>query len=97
VAALLRALLRNALDYLPRKADDDCLMELRWMYDRHNIEDARRDLAGLAAEMGFAISAAVRLGGSHHRADAQVLPAARPVLRIGLASYPMVTCVSRVG
>lgn len=37
--------LRNALDYLPRKADDDCLTELRWMYDRHNIEEARRDLA----------------------------------------------------
>src|SRR5438128_1810187 len=26
--------LRNALDHLPRKADDDCLMELRWMYER---------------------------------------------------------------
>ena len=26
--------LRNALDYLPRKADDDCLQELRWLYDR---------------------------------------------------------------
>lgn len=26
--------LRNALDYLPRKADDDCLQELRWMYER---------------------------------------------------------------
>jgi Amt family ammonium transporter len=26
--------LRNALDYLPRKADDDCLQELRWIYDR---------------------------------------------------------------
>jgi len=24
---------RNALDYLPRKADDDCLQELRWIYD----------------------------------------------------------------
>jgi putative transposase len=23
--------LRNALDYLPRKADDDCLQELRWI------------------------------------------------------------------
>lgn len=23
--------LRNALDYLPRKADDDCLQELRWL------------------------------------------------------------------
>jgi transposase-like protein len=37
--------LRNALDYLPRKADDDCLQELRWMYDRRDVEEARRDLA----------------------------------------------------
>ena len=37
--------LRNALDYLPRKADDDCLIELRWMYQRRNGEEARRDLA----------------------------------------------------
>jgi len=36
--------LRNALDYLPRKADDDCLQELRWLYDRWNLEEARRDL-----------------------------------------------------
>jgi putative transposase len=36
--------LRNALDYLPRKADDDCLQELRWIYDRRNLEEARRDL-----------------------------------------------------
>jgi transposase-like protein len=36
--------LRNALDHLPRKADDDCLMELRWLYDRRNAEEARRDL-----------------------------------------------------
>lgn len=33
--------LRNALDYVPRKVDDDCLMELRWFYDR-------RDLGGQA-------------------------------------------------
>ena len=37
--------LRNALDYLPRKADDDCLQELRWIYDRRDLEEARRDLA----------------------------------------------------
>jgi putative transposase len=37
--------LRNALDYLPRKADDDCLTELRWIYDRQSLEEARRDLA----------------------------------------------------
>ena len=37
--------LRNALDYLPRKADDDCLQELRWMYDRRDLSKAQRDLA----------------------------------------------------
>lgn len=37
--------LRNALDYLPRKADDDCLQELRWLYDRRDIQEAQRDLA----------------------------------------------------
>jgi putative transposase len=37
--------LRNALDYLPRKANDGCLVELRWLYDRHDVEEARRDLA----------------------------------------------------
>ena len=37
--------LRNALDYLPRKADDDCLQELRWIYDRRDIQEANRDLA----------------------------------------------------
>lgn len=36
--------LRNALDHLPRKADDDCLMELRWLYDRRDSGEARRDL-----------------------------------------------------
>lgn len=37
--------LRNALDYLPRKKDDDCLTELRRLYDRRNIAEARTDLA----------------------------------------------------
>ncbi len=37
--------LRNALDYLPRKADDDCLQELRWLYDRRDLTEAQRDLA----------------------------------------------------
>jgi len=36
--------LRNALDYLPRKVNDDCWTELRWFYDRRNVEEARRDL-----------------------------------------------------
>src|SRR3546814_6761517 len=37
--------LRNALDHLPRKVDDDCLQELRWLYDRRNLAEARADLA----------------------------------------------------
>ena len=36
--------LRNALDHLPRKNADDCLMELRWLYDRHDVGEARQDL-----------------------------------------------------
>lgn len=36
--------LRNALDHLPRNADDDCLKELRWLYSRRDLEEARRDL-----------------------------------------------------
>jgi putative transposase len=37
--------LRNALDYLPRKADDDCLRELRWLYERRDLSEAERDFA----------------------------------------------------
>jgi putative transposase len=44
--------LRNALDYLPRKADDACLQELRWLYDRRSVEEARRDLAAWIAKWG---------------------------------------------
>lgn len=37
--------LRNALDYLPRKADDDCRRELRWLYDRRDLKEVQADLA----------------------------------------------------
>ena len=37
--------LRNALDHLPRKGDEDCLRELRWMYERRDHAEAQRDLA----------------------------------------------------
>jgi putative transposase len=47
--------LRNALDHLPRKADDDCLQELRWLYDRRSIEEAREDLAAWIAKWELAI------------------------------------------
>ena len=37
--------LRNCLDHLPRKGDDDCLRELRWIYERRNLGEAGNDLA----------------------------------------------------
>lgn len=37
--------LRNALDHLPRKHGDDCLQELRWLYDRRDPAEAKADLA----------------------------------------------------
>lgn len=37
--------LRNAIDHLPRRRDDDCLQELRWLYARRDVDEARRDLA----------------------------------------------------
>ena len=42
--------LRNALDYVPRKVHDDCLLELRWMYDRRDLAEVRRDLAAWLAK-----------------------------------------------
>lgn len=37
--------LRNALDHVSTKVDDDCFQELRWMYDRRELAEVRRDLA----------------------------------------------------
>jgi transposase-like protein len=37
--------LRNAIDHLPRRRDDDCLQELRWLYDRRELKEARADIA----------------------------------------------------
>ena len=42
--------LRNALDYLSRKLADDCLHELRWIYDRRELAEARRDIAAWLAK-----------------------------------------------
>jgi putative transposase len=44
--------LRNALDHLPRKADDECMTELRWIYDRRRIEEAHQDLAAWLKKWG---------------------------------------------
>ena len=37
--------LSNALYHLPRKAYDDCLQQLRCIYDRLELTEARADLA----------------------------------------------------
>lgn len=37
--------LRNALDHLPRKHADDCLQELRWLYDRRDDLREHKKLA----------------------------------------------------
>ena len=42
--------LRNALDDVPRRVDDDCLQELRWLYDRRDLAEARRDLTAWLAK-----------------------------------------------
>jgi transposase-like protein len=42
--------LRNALDCLPRKADDDCLQELHWIDDRLDLRQANRDFAAWLTE-----------------------------------------------
>lgn len=44
--------LRNAGDHLPRKADDDCITELRWLYERRDIKEARADLAAWLSKWG---------------------------------------------
>ena len=42
--------LRNALGHLPRKLADDCLQELRWIYDRRELVAVRRDIAAWLAK-----------------------------------------------
>ncbi len=37
--------LGNALDHVPRRIDDECPQELRWLRHRRDFAEARRDLA----------------------------------------------------
>ncbi len=44
---------RNALDYVPRKVDDDCLMELRWFGARPRAGESRtRGIGATSARCG---------------------------------------------
>ena len=58
--------LRNAFDYLPRKVADDCLIELRWLYDRRKRRGSPQRPGGLAPSMAGEISKALRMGGRTH-------------------------------
>ena len=44
--------LRNALDHLPRKAVDDCLQELRWLYARRDLAEAQERPGAMAGTLG---------------------------------------------
>ena len=69
--------LRNALDYVPRKVDDDCLQELRWLYDRRDLAEAPRS-GGMDHQVVGQILKAHRLGRREYRRDPDLLPAAAP-------------------
>ena len=67
--------LRNALDYLPRKADDDCRQELRWFYDRRNLKEAQQDLQGPQMTNDFLKKSKIKGTSSHTKgAGLQGLP-----------------------
>jgi putative transposase len=42
--------LRNARDHVARRGADDCLTELRWIYDRRDLQEARTDLSAWLAK-----------------------------------------------
>ena len=44
--------LRNALGHFPRKGDGECLTELRWIYDRKSLQEARRDFQAWLTKWG---------------------------------------------
>jgi len=66
--------LRNCLDYLPRKAHDDRLQELRWLYARRNLAEGPARPGGVAHALAAQVSEAHRLGRGEHRRHAHVLP-----------------------
>src|SRR5262249_52427173 len=71
LAALLRAFLKKRARLCPRKVDDDCLLELRCMYDRRDLSEVRRDLAAWLRQ----VPQARPLVRGQHRGDLDLLPA----------------------
>ena len=66
--------LRNALDYLPRKADDDCRQELRWLYDRRDLKEAQQALQAWLQHWAQRCPRLTDWVETHQR-DAELLPA----------------------
>ena len=68
--------LRNGLDYVPRKVDDDSLRELRFMYDRRDLGLGQTRSRPVARKVAGQIRQALRLGRGQYRGDIDLLPAA---------------------
>ncbi len=59
----------------PARPSDDCLQELRWLYDRRDLAEAQKDLSAWICRWQRRLSAALRLGRGEHRRDPHLLPA----------------------
>jgi hypothetical protein len=81
--------LRDALDYVPHKVDDDCLRELRWLgacpraaFGRPGgparFRGGPARSGGVAWQVAGDLSQALLLGRGAHRTNADFLPAAAP-------------------
>ncbi|RXG83871.1 hypothetical protein [Bradyrhizobium zhanjiangense] len=53
-------------EYVPRRVDEDCALELRWMYDRRDFGEVRHDPAAWLGN-GAADIQAHPLGRGEHR------------------------------
>ena len=63
---------------VPHKVDDDCLRELRWLYDRRDLAEARRDLAAAWLAKWQATYPKLRGWVEADRGGTDLLPAAAP-------------------
>lgn len=74
--------LRSALDHLPRRAEDDCLTELRWLYSSTESGGGSLRPEFMVGQVGKEVSEAVLMGGGEQRAVLEFLPLAAPVSQI---------------
>ena len=78
--------LRNALDYLPRKADDDCLMELRWLYEYAGADHGRAETAHAGGAHLSRHGQLSEAGAGACRGNARELDRGDPVSEYGTAA-----------